>query len=436
MRGVCTICTDLFTDDNPISATPCGHTFHEACLTRWLGTPNGNSCPQCRTRVTARSVISKLFFDQPDEEVEDPSQLRNELTAAKAKLSVKDKEKRDLSKEKDKLEDRLVTIRVTLNELSEQLQDEQDKNKTLKQQMKLVDIHKKQALQAEADAKKLRKKLVELERLQLLIKGSSSEAEDMIQDMGEGVESAKSLARHLTVLKKEHEKLKELRKKSADEAERYRKELSSKRVQCADTSKELEITKDQIRDAKQQIQNLMAKNKMLKQELAEGKATPGSRATAKRLLLESPAPLLVKKPCLDGAIYLDEAIMPVTPEEIFTQKKNNARLNREKKEFDWKPVKTTSVAETVKKDLRDIGNLDLSPYMHHQMGGRTIRETNHRFGAVNKGYNGMGGHEKILNLQPRIGKPLPKKSKFVSRSRASGLTKDPALPSMDDFITL
>ena len=47
-------------------------------------------------------------------------------------LLFPDKEKRDLTKEKDKLEDRLVTIRVTLNELSEQLQDEQDKNKTLK----------------------------------------------------------------------------------------------------------------------------------------------------------------------------------------------------------------------------------------------------------------------------------------------------------------
>ncbi|XP_035697984.1 E3 ubiquitin-protein ligase TRAIP-like [Branchiostoma floridae] len=407
-------------------------------LSRWLHTPNGNSCPQCRTKVTARNIISKLFFDQPDEDAEeDPSVLRNELTAAKAKLSEKDKEKRDLTKEKDKLEDRLVTIRVTLNELSEQLQDEQDKNKTLKQQMKLVDIHKKQAQQAEVDAKKLRKKLVELERLQLLIKGSSSEAEDMIQDMGEGAESARSLARHLTVLKKEHEKVKEMRRKSAEEAERYRKELSTKRVQCAETTKELQVTQDQLRDAKQQIQNLTAKNKMLKQELAEGKSTPGSRATTKRLLLESPAPLLIKKPCLDGAIYLDdETIMPVTPEEEnFTQRRNNARLKREKKEFDWKPVKTTSVAETVKKDLRDIGNFDLSPYPHHQMGARTIRETNHRFGAVNKGYNGMGGHEKILNLQPRIGKPLPKKSKFVSRSRASVPSRDPALPTLDDFIT-
>ncbi|KAI8500499.1 hypothetical protein Bbelb_220650 [Branchiostoma belcheri] len=406
-------------------------------LSRWLATPTGSSCPQCRRKITSRTIISKLFFDQPDDdEEEDPSALRNELNAAKAKLSEKDKEKRDLCKEKDQLEDRLGTIRVTLRDLTEQLQDEQDKNKTLKQQMKLVDIHKKQAQQAEADAKKLRKKLVELERLQLLIKGSSSEAEDLIQLMGEGAESAKSMARHLTVLKKDYEKVKETRRKYADDAERYRKELSSKTVQLKEASEELQAKKDQLRDAKQQIQNLTAKNKMLQQEL-EGKATPGSRVTAKRFLLESPAPVLIKKPCLDGAIYLDdEAILPVTPdEENFTHRKNNARLNREKKEFDWKPVKTTSVAETVKKDLRDIGNFDLSPFPHHQMGGKTIRETNHRFGAVNKGYNGMGGHEKIVNLQPRIGKPLPKKSKFVSRSRPAVMARDPALPTLDDFIT-
>ncbi|KAI8484420.1 hypothetical protein Bbelb_378530 [Branchiostoma belcheri] len=59
-------------------------------LSRWLATPTGSSCPQCRKKISARTIISKLFFDQPDdEEEEDPSALRNELNAAKAKLSEK-----------------------------------------------------------------------------------------------------------------------------------------------------------------------------------------------------------------------------------------------------------------------------------------------------------------------------------------------------------
>jgi hypothetical protein len=47
-RPTCTICLD-FLDDNP-KTLPCGHKFHEHCITRWCATrPN---CPVCRRGVS------------------------------------------------------------------------------------------------------------------------------------------------------------------------------------------------------------------------------------------------------------------------------------------------------------------------------------------------------------------------------------------------
>ena len=47
-RPTCTICLD-FLDDNP-KTLPCGHKFHEHCITRWCATRQ--TCPICRRRVS------------------------------------------------------------------------------------------------------------------------------------------------------------------------------------------------------------------------------------------------------------------------------------------------------------------------------------------------------------------------------------------------
>jgi len=44
--AVCQICTDQYDAEKPIAAMPCGHTFHDDCLSRWLLTTR--NCPSCR----------------------------------------------------------------------------------------------------------------------------------------------------------------------------------------------------------------------------------------------------------------------------------------------------------------------------------------------------------------------------------------------------
>lgn len=93
MRAVCTICTELFDEARTVSATPCGHTYHADCLSRWL--ERILTCPQCRTRVTRGAVLPKLYFSQPDGIPDgstgpQPNELVNQLETAKLSLQQKD----------------------------------------------------------------------------------------------------------------------------------------------------------------------------------------------------------------------------------------------------------------------------------------------------------------------------------------------------------
>ncbi|KAK8756479.1 hypothetical protein V5799_000820 [Amblyomma americanum] len=76
MRTACSIClgsilTSGGDDSDPsighsvgaISATECGHVFHETCLLRWL--QKSRSCPTCRKQLRPDRVI-RLFLDTGD----------------------------------------------------------------------------------------------------------------------------------------------------------------------------------------------------------------------------------------------------------------------------------------------------------------------------------------------------------------------------------
>ena len=111
MRCQCIICSELFEKDSEIAALMCGHTFHNHCLSQWLG--QSSTCPHCRKRVTRTQVINKLFFDiAEDDNTGDPNKLKNELEDAK--LAVKQKEKEKDEKEEQDEEERMTTIMMMM----------------------------------------------------------------------------------------------------------------------------------------------------------------------------------------------------------------------------------------------------------------------------------------------------------------------------------
>uniref|UniRef100_A0A0K0FQL4 E3 ubiquitin-protein ligase TRAIP (inferred by orthology to a human protein) n=1 Tax=Strongyloides venezuelensis TaxID=75913 RepID=A0A0K0FQL4_STRVS len=54
----CTICTDDFWSGT-VSTCPCGHTFHEECIKKWL--EHQRNCPICRQKCTT-GKLTTLFF--------------------------------------------------------------------------------------------------------------------------------------------------------------------------------------------------------------------------------------------------------------------------------------------------------------------------------------------------------------------------------------
>jgi len=64
LQGECSICSDIFSSQLDISATPCGHVFHASCLNTWFNScrpRSSGTCPQCRHTFPVSSVVAKLF---------------------------------------------------------------------------------------------------------------------------------------------------------------------------------------------------------------------------------------------------------------------------------------------------------------------------------------------------------------------------------------
>lgn len=47
----CPLCLEDFEPPATASRLPCGHAFHEHCITTWLITFHGDTCPVCRVSV-------------------------------------------------------------------------------------------------------------------------------------------------------------------------------------------------------------------------------------------------------------------------------------------------------------------------------------------------------------------------------------------------
>lgn len=59
----CSICLELLVDDD-YGTTTCGHSFHAACLARWMIIDRKHSCPECRAHVGASASRSRLFSNK------------------------------------------------------------------------------------------------------------------------------------------------------------------------------------------------------------------------------------------------------------------------------------------------------------------------------------------------------------------------------------
>ncbi|KAG1677508.1 E3 ubiquitin-protein ligase TRAIP [Nymphon striatum] len=99
IKGYCIICSDHFESSSNIAATPCGHTFHDVCLFRWLTQRSSSTnCPKCRFKLKRNDCIQKLYFDVSadqsfeHDEQEDCFALKNKIADLEITLRNRDVE--------------------------------------------------------------------------------------------------------------------------------------------------------------------------------------------------------------------------------------------------------------------------------------------------------------------------------------------------------
>ena len=68
----CSVCLEQYMRDinPPMNRNPCGHTFCQPCITRWMRT--SRSCPECRGPIT-NTVLNRSLLDM----IENNSQNSN-----------------------------------------------------------------------------------------------------------------------------------------------------------------------------------------------------------------------------------------------------------------------------------------------------------------------------------------------------------------------
>jgi len=87
----CSICLERFKELTGISACPCGHTFHQCCLRRWMRTCQSQrrpcNCPVCAKsfkNIPATGIIKSLYFNGDTQSSE--NQAQSEIWELRAEI--------------------------------------------------------------------------------------------------------------------------------------------------------------------------------------------------------------------------------------------------------------------------------------------------------------------------------------------------------------
>ncbi|XP_078517361.1 E3 ubiquitin-protein ligase TRAIP [Lissotriton helveticus] len=468
IRALCTICSDYFDNVRDVAAIHCGHTFHLCCLNQWFSTAPNRTCPQCRIQVSNRHIIQKLFFDigGEGEAPLDAECLKNELDKIKSQLSSKEKEKRDCQSIVDMLRETLDVRNAMIQSLQKEIADTGMLCATLKKQMKFLEKQQDETKAAKEEARRLRSKMKTMESLELLLQGQRTEVEEMVRDMGIGQSAVEQLAVYCVSLKKEYEKLKEVRKASSEMQEKLKRELFSTSntlqktiLDLEKTKEELHSTQKELRGADKEIVSLKKKVEFLQKTLS----TPTETNEAiSRLVFESPAPLELQRPRLhrpaDGdeidldmnfdvdtpdhiphksviapakKLKLDPVgnVMKCLPKHVLQESGRNKHREEERQEANDDEVHLPAFIKNSLLKGKPHGSL-LNPHQNK--------------GAIRTGYDGMGGRTKFIQptnlteIRPLL-QTLHKKKK-VSRlvtnpsSKDSTASRNSTQPTLDLFL--
>ncbi|KAJ8320613.1 hypothetical protein KUTeg_002200 [Tegillarca granosa] len=447
MRVQCCICSDLFENDPTISisALQCGHVFHENCINQWL--KNSNTCPSCRNNVSRTKIISKLYFDHVDEVDDgngDSSKLINEVQSLKVQIRQNEKEKEGIREDKKSLEKKVKELQGERKNVEKLFKQEQSTNSSLRKQLHFFEMQQT-ALDIEKDeCKRIKRKLVELQNVEVLLTGSEEEAKSILDTTGDGDRAVGELAKYCGMLKREYDQIKAEKKALKSEFEKCKRENISKDSKLKELTKETSILRDQYARSEDDLKMAEKEKDIMKKKLNHLKRAikspcPGGSSSFVETLLDESimqsTPIRLNEPQNGDKDILLESQVIMTPEIL--KPSPTTQMKRQCEENDMKFVKISSAcnqnpAKKMKKDIQDISNLT-------ELSGFNILKKKSGLGdynsVVRKGYDGLGGHMTFTQPQgkPKLAlkKNVPVTSKTIKNNGKA--MKFPPLPKLDNY---
>ncbi|CAF1537699.1 unnamed protein product [Rotaria magnacalcarata] len=311
MNIACTICLDRFFLSSIISASPCGHLFHDKCLDRWLVDERKKTCPQCRTPITPKQVLKKLYLMEPlcqtqlPSSSHDSSDLLNQLDAQETKILECEQRCRkalsDLQKSEERrqaFENDAISLRKQFNEQTNKHQrtiNERDaKINMLLEQYKHIDLSNKK----DEQIKSLQAKLAEYRNIELIYKGLASTFKAELQKMVGSCQTIQDkdrvmeeLIRYNVILKEEHCKMSDdkqdlIRNLDRITAQCEKMQLEKRQV-IKRQSNATDNSKQELASVRQQLESYQSRINQLESLLLRT-ASPDARSLVRRVLHESP----------------------------------------------------------------------------------------------------------------------------------------------------
>ncbi|CAK8674703.1 unnamed protein product [Clavelina lepadiformis] len=455
LRGACTICTDYFDTENSISVTPCGHLFHTVCLFQWIETCGAQkTCPQCRSRVTVKQIVEKIFLNlglNDNESQLDPYVLKNKLDEVELKLKNHDAEKDDLKSKIRAMETAKNNLKAKVEKLKGEVKSEKNIVHLLKADMETMKYEVEDAKACKEETKRLRIRLKTLEKIEVILNGQKNDVENMLKQYNTVSASTenKQLATFCVALKQEFERIKDSRAHMNSELMKCKRDLHKKEEMLINKASFVEELENANAQLQKNEEALNEENRSLRRKLAalqQAIASPNDTKSSaiNRLIAESPAPefitpingfamskskrakdmgspIRMKKPKLSSSfgskdVDLDESgdlFADASPmedaqcmekeneEPIFptpTDSPTTVKMRKHCEAMGLNFVKTTS---SVRTNVQKFGKCNLS----HSASLRNKLINNRQASGKPSGYDGLGGHKKLLPSRSSFVKP-------------------------------
>ncbi|XP_023225733.1 E3 ubiquitin-protein ligase TRAIP-like [Centruroides sculpturatus] len=382
MKVCCTICSDLFDEINSIVSTPCGHTFHDACLFQWLG--QSKTCPSCRKHVTKKNIC-KLYFESANGTEElNPNKLQNEVEHLKAQIHLKESEKQKLLQVNEEIKAYVKIAEDNADNAKQKYLDLSTKMAAMKTQLKYMSKQNAEITWLREENSSLRKEIGLLNNVQTLLNGTQNEVEQMLKNC-EGQGSSKQMATYCSLLKKELEYTVDIKKRLKTENEVLKKDLgcnlSKLREKCSEVEK-LKLT----------IKHLEEENASLEEKINILMEKNGNRnLSGSYLTFESP-PSEKSKRTRTTFDYRNDTNISICSE---SSQKKKLKINVISSVFN---NRSTTHSASVK--------IATNPFKSKNENNDETEKENIRIG-----YNGLGGHSQYIEQSYLVTKIKEKKAK-------------------------